>query len=275
MTSQPLASTAHAPHRWLPIPAAPRPISYPILLLRPPYEPRDLRTALPDFRAAEEVPGTVIGVQVHRPDPDVGALQTLIRDLSQRVASCPVVVLLQVPPEEGLLVTARLAPLWLRAVVPQGPLMRPILRDALTDLGTLPRNVIAWLRLRSVRLNPHVVDLLECFFTDAPEHPDLSRLLEAHRIPQSTARFRLRKKGLPTPSQWFQLARAIHAALRLQAEPDAPMAAVAQQMGFADHSALAHLLRRSLGVRAREIRGTLGWEWLLHHWLVSRGVRVR
>jgi AraC-like DNA-binding protein len=214
-------------------------------------------------------------MQIHRPNPDIGALQALIRDLSQQVPSCPVVVLLQVPPEEGLLVISRLAPLQLRAVVPHGPLMLPILRGALTDRATLPRSVIDWLRLRAIRLNPHVVDLLECFFTDAPEHADLSSLLEAHRIPQSTARFRLQKKSLPAPSQWFQLARALHAALRLQADPDASMAAVAQQMGFADHSALAHLLRRSLGVRARSIRGTLGWEWLLHRWLASRGLRIR
>jgi AraC-like DNA-binding protein len=214
-------------------------------------------------------------VQVHRPDPDIGALQTLIRGLSQRIPSCPVVVLLEVPSEDGLLVASRLAPLRLRAVVPHGPQMRPILRDALTDRTTLPANVIDWLRLHAIRLNPHLTDLLECFFAEAPEHADLSSLLAVHRIPQSTVRFRLRKKSLPAPGHWFQLARAIHAALRLQADPGVSIAAIAQQMGFTDHSALAHLLRRSLGVRSQEIRGTLGWEWLLHRWLMSRGVPIR
>jgi hypothetical protein len=222
-----------------------------------------------------DVSGTIVGVQVHRPEIDIAALQVLIREQSQRSPFCPVVVLLQLPPEEGLVVASRLAPLRLRAVVPQGPLMGSILRDALTDRATLPRDVIAWLRLRSVRLNSHVADLLERLFTDAPAHATVASLLQTHRIPESTARFRLRKKSLPPPSQWFQLARALHAALRLQAEPDASMVVVARQMNFADHSALAHLLRRSLGVRAREIRSTWGWEWLLHRWLVSRGVLMR
>jgi hypothetical protein len=47
------------------------------------------------------------------------------------------------------------------------------------------------------------------------------------------------------------------------------VATVARRLRFADHSALAHLLRRSLGVTSQEIRGTLGWEWLLDRWLRS------
>ena len=275
MTIQQLASPTPPAHRWRSASVPPRSASHPIFLLRPPYGPRDLRAALPDLKAAAEIPGTVVGVQVHRPEVDLGALEAVVRDLAQHIPSCPVVVILQVPPEEGLLVATRLAPLPLRAVVPRGPLMLPILRDALTDSAALPHRVVAWLRLRTVRLNPNLVELLEQLFTDAPEHADLTSLLDAHRVPQATARFRLRKKSLPPPSQWFQLARALHAALRLQAEPDASMTAVAQKLGFADHSALAHLLRRSLGVRASEVRGTLGWEWLLHRWFTSKRVLIR
>src|SRR5690606_16863514 len=84
-----------------------------------------------------------------------------------------------------------------------------------------------------------------------------------------------RKRGLPSPSRWFQVARALHAALRIQARPDASMTAIALEMGFADHSALAHLLRRCLGVQAGMIRGTLGWEWLLQRWCISQRILPR
>lgn len=275
MATQLTADNMLPTRRWRSAPVPPALAGYPIFLLRPPYEQRDLQAALPNLSAAATVPGSVVGIQVHRPKLDLGVLRALVRDLSQRTPSCPVVVLLQMPAEEGVLVAARLAPLRLRAVVPLGESMSPILREALTDPTTLARNVVEWLRLRSVRLNPHQADLLEKLFAAAPEHTDVTSLLDHFRISQSTARFRLRKRGLASPSRWFQVARALHAALRLQARPDASTAAVAHQFEFADHSALAHLLRRSLGVQAREIRGTWGWEWLLDRWFTSMKARAQ
>lgn len=143
------------------------------------------------------------------------------------------------------------------------------LREALTDPAALPQSVVDWLRLRSVRLSPNLADLIERLVAEAPKHPDAGRLLEACRIPQATARWRLRKRGLPAPSRWFQAARALHAALRLQARPEASTMEIARQIGFADHSALIHLFRRSFGMGATEIRCTLGWEWLLDRWFHS------
>ena len=153
--------------------------------------------------------------------------------------------------------------------------MQAVLRDSLTDPSTLAQGVVDWLQLRSIRLNPNQADLIQSIFAAAPRHDDLTSLLDRHGIPQSSARFRLKKRGLPSPTRWFQLARAIHAALRLQARPDQSVASVARQLGFADHSAFAHLLRRSLHVTANQIRGTLGWEWLLEHWLRSNRILVR
>jgi AraC-like DNA-binding protein len=186
-----------------------------------------------------------------------------------------VVVLLKMEPDDAVLTATRLAPLRLRAVVSLGPGMQAILRDVLTDPITLARDVVDWLQLRPIRLNPNQAHLLDRIFAAAPHHADLTTLLEHFRIPQSSARFRLRKRGLPSPNRWFQVARAIHAALRLQARPDQGVATIARQLGFADHSALAHLLRRSINVTANEVRGTLGWEWLLDRWLRSGQTLVR
>src|SRR5690606_41499352 len=61
--------------------------SYPIVLLRPPYEGRDLRSALPDLGTAAAQPGSVVGVQLSRSPVDPGALRALVIDLSKRARS--------------------------------------------------------------------------------------------------------------------------------------------------------------------------------------------
>lgn len=269
-----LAPRTAPTRRWSSDTLPPLRPSYPIVLLRPPYDERDLRSALPDLASAAAQPGCLVGVQISRPSVDPAALRALVTDLSKR-AACPVVLLLQMPPEDGVLVAARLAPMRFRAVAPLGSGMRGTLRDSLTDPSTLAQGVVDWLQLRSIRLNPNQADLIQTIFAAAPRHEDLTTLLDHHRIPQSSARFRLKKRGLPSPTRWFQLARAIHAALLLQARPDQSVASVARQLGFADHSALAHLLRRSLHVTATELRGTLGWEWLLERWLRSNRILAR
>ena len=185
--------------------------SYPIVLMRPPYDERDLRSALPDLATAAAQPGSLVGVQISRASVDPCALRALVIDLSKRV-TCPVVLLLQMSPEDGVLAAARLAPMRFRAVAPLGPGMQGILRDSLTDPSTLAQGVVDWLQLRSIRLNPNQADLIQTIFAAAPRHEDLTSLLGHHQIPHSSARFRLKKRGLPSPTRWFQLARALHAA---------------------------------------------------------------
>jgi AraC-like DNA-binding protein len=41
------------------------------------------------------------------------------------------------------------------------------------------------------------------------------------------------------------------------------------ELGYSDHSALSHQLRRLFGMSASQVRGLLGWEWLLDRWLAS------
>jgi AraC-like DNA-binding protein len=267
-------SLGRAARRWSsPSPSA-HPADHPVLLLRPPYRPEDVCATTPDLGNAS-TPGAILGVHVRRAAFDPHSLRALTRDLSARTSSCPVVLLLDLPPEQGLAAAARLAPFGFRAVVPHGRDMSAALREALTDPAALPQTVVKWLRLRSIRLNPNLADLIEHLLAAAPEHADATRLLDAHRIPQATARWRLRKRGLPPPSRWFQVGRALHAALRLQAQPEASTTDVARRLGFADHSALIHLFRRSFGVGAGEIRGTFGWEWLLARWLSSARAQQR
>ena len=85
---------------------------------------------------------------------------------------------------------------------------------------------------------------------------------------------RLHKRLLPTPSRWYQAARALHTVLRIQSEPRTSLLRIAHELGYADHSALSQLVYRSFRVRPGTIRGTLGWEWLMHRWLQDFAYRI-
>ena len=63
------------------------------------------------------------------------------------------------------------------------------------------------------------------------------------------------------------MAHATRAALRMQAEPAAPLLALAVECGYSDHSSLSRQCLRLFGVRPGRIRGMLGWEWLMDRWL--------
>ncbi len=221
------------------------------------------------------MPGNILGVRVSCPRTELATLRPLILDLSKRNPDCPVVVFLDMTPEEGVSTAGRLSSSRFRAVVPLGSQTYDILRDILTDRSVLARDVVDWLHLHSLRLNPNQADLLEKVFAAASLHRDVAGVLGHFRISQSSARFRLRKRGLPAPGRWLHVARALHAALHLQARPGVPVSVVAGELGFADHSALVHLFQRSFGVSVREIRNTLGWEWLLHRWLISSVTQLR
>lgn len=252
---------------------ADEPVALPALLLRPPYQRPEPLAAVRDVATLERTPGAVLAVAVCRPTTDPHAVEAAARELSWRVPWCPVVVLLRMPPEEALETAARLSPLPIRAVVPETASLAPLLRASLTDPSRLPEEVVAWLRRRAVPLNPNTAELIQSILALAPAHPSVASLLERCHIPTTTARFRLHKKSLPPPSRWFHAARALHAALYLQAHPDAPAQAAAYRLGLADHSALVHLLQRTFRTGVRQIRGTLGWEWLLHRWMTQPRTR--
>lgn len=239
----------------------------PVVVLRPGYERAGGPVLLTGRAPVAEPPGTILALRLDRPCVDPHAVEQLTQEISLRAPTCPVVVLLRMSPEDALLTAVRLASLRIRAVVPEVEPLRPLLVPLLTDPAALPRGAVAWLQDRGIRLSPNTAALVEGILAGAPAHATLGSLLDQLHVPISSARFRMRKKGLPAPGRWFQAGRALHAALLLQANPEASTATIAQRLGFADHSALAHLLRRTFRVRARMIRQTLGWEWLLHRWL--------
>src|SRR5690606_1163570 len=118
-----------------------------------------------------------------------------------------------------------------------------------------------------LRLSPTISHLIPQIFTDAPRYTEVGALLRSIGAAESSTRFRFRKKGLPAPSRWLQAARALHAAMRIQLEPEKSILAHACAMGYADHSALCHQMKRTFGTTPATVRATLGWEWLMERWV--------
>jgi AraC-like DNA-binding protein len=242
------------------------------VLLRPPYERMEHQTAWSALDARPTVPGLIVGVQLDRPLEDCAGLDDTIRRLRQRSPATPVVLFLHLRVEDSLFVTAHVARMGVRAVVCADQPLRDALRKPLTEGSALAEDVVSWLGLYGVKLSPLVSSLVLQIVALAPTHDHLTSLLAAAGVPETSARFRMHKKRLPAPSRWYQAARALHAALRIQAEPQTCLMRLAHTLGYADHSALSQLVHRSFGVRPGMIRGTLGWEWLLERW--TRAQRV-
>jgi hypothetical protein len=177
-----------------------------------------------------------------------------------------VVLLLHLGVEEGLYLTSHAARMGVRGVVPMGAPLRESLRRSLTAGRGLAEDVVEWLNLCGLRLSPLVSSLVLQIVSLAPRHDNLTGLLCEVGVPETSARFRMNKKRLPPPSRWYQAARALHASLRIQAEPDTCLLRLAHGLGYADHSALSQLVHRAFGVRPGAVRGTLGWEWLMERW---------
>ena len=158
----------------------------------------------------------------------------------------------------------------IRAVVFEGEPLRPALRRTLTDPTAFAEDLPAWLGLRAPGLPAPVVALVTELVLLSPRYGEVSALLGSLGHAERTVRTWFRRAGIPGPGKWLAVAHATRAALRMQAEPTAPLLALAVECGYSDHSSLSRQCLRLFGVRPGKIRGLLGWEWLVDRWLGRR-----
>jgi AraC-like DNA-binding protein len=138
------------------------------------------------------------------------------------------------------------------------------LRPALTDSSMVACLIAEWLASR-LRTLPHDIRA-ELAGRIADERSELTEGIA------SAWRVRLRRLRIPPPVQWTCLARAVHAARLIQAEPQRRIADVAFALGFEEASSLNALLARSFSLRPAELRGTLGISWLMDRWAMHNGL---
>jgi AraC-like DNA-binding protein len=240
--------------------------SHPTLLhLGPPYErPVPCRQERADI--LDLPPGSVLILDLSAEPGDWGALHETMRRIRSEAPLLPLALRIDTSRVNVLNAAIQIAQMPVRAVI-GGEGYGQALRRQLTRPADLPGDVVEWLSLRGIRFSPAVKHLLHGIFALAPHSPTVAPLLIRIGTSESSARFRLQKKCLPPPGRWLQVARALTAALHLQARPDRALLPLALSLGYADHSALSHLLGRAFGARPSEIRERLGWEWLLDRWL--------
>jgi AraC-like DNA-binding protein len=221
------------------------------------------------------VPGSVLALHITARTVDWPACSEAVRGLRRRLPSVPVVLSLGPDISDGLFLAGQAARSSIRAVVAGNAALGDALRKPLTDTASLGPDVVEWLSLFGLRLSPTLNHLICRIFTDAPRFTEVGALLQSIGAAESSTRFRFRKKGLPAPSRWLQAARGLHAALRIQLEPEKSILSHACAMGYADHSALCHQIKRIFGTTPAAVRETLGWEWLLERWVRAEVLEKR
>lgn len=247
---------------------------YPILHLRPPYTAGATSVMVREVDASKIVPGSVLALHLTSRNVDWNAFSATVRRLRSHMPAVPVVLSLGPDVSDGLYLAGQASRVAVRAVVAGSAPLGESLRRPLTSTDGLGADVVEWLGLFGIRTTPTIAHLIAQIFTDAPRYTEVGSLLRSIGAAESSTRFRFRKKGLPAPSRWLQAARALHAALLIQMEPSRSILAHACTLGYADHSALCHQMKRVFGTTPAAVRETLGWEWLMERW-VRKEVLVR
>jgi AraC-like DNA-binding protein len=204
-------------------------------------------------------------------DEAPGRLAEVVVAARNRFPTAPAI--LRVP--EVTVDTVRLAQravrLRVRAVVSASKPLGEVLRPVLTQPDDLGDDLAEWMALRGRPLPPMVADVVRHLVGQAHRFAQLTDLLARLGQPERTTRQRFQGSRLPPPSAWHQMARALHCAFRIQAQPDARLAMLALELGYSDPSGLTRHLTRTFGLTPRAVRGTLGWEWLVDRWLRRPG----
>lgn len=250
-------------------------LPFEVALLAPPYDHAQ-RTTPANLARGGFPAGSLLALNVHCPRRDWELLPVWLPRLRTAFPTLPVV--LTVDPQranEMLGLARRAGRLRVRAVLVRGGPIADTLRPILTEPEELAADVTEWMTLSGMRLSPALAHLIEQVFAHAEKVEDVAELLRRVGESETSVRFRLRKKRLPSPRRWLQAARALRIALRVQARPATSLMEIAFEMGYADHSAISQLVQRTFGLRPNKLRGTLGWEWLLHRWLTLEQTAAR
>lgn len=195
--------------------------------------------------------------------------------LRVRSASTPLVVLLPPASEirETLPLIHGIPALRPRAVLPGPSLGTP--RYVRHVLSSPPPSVAeaacGYLTTRGLLEDKHVEREVKRIFELAPEVSCISELARRMYTSRRTLGRHFARLDLPVASHWLQFARLFHVCIRLQAEQIAVFGA-AVRAGYPDGFTMSNQMKRLIGVRPSEVRGLLGWEWVIEAWLEREGI---
>lgn len=116
------------------------------------------------------------------------------------------------------------------------------------------------------------LDLDQWLGLAAPDWPHRARRRAVEEFALGFGSKRL--DGQRRPSRqglWVRVGRAMGAARVIQMNSGEPASKLAHEAGYADFRSMDRALLRLFGVYTRQIRSTVGWEWLLWRFLCLRG----
>jgi AraC-like DNA-binding protein len=207
-------------------------------------------------------------VRVQELTRDWPAIEAGVPKLRQRYPMAPVIIELASPiTPDAIHLARRAAFLHVRAVVLDSEPLAETLRRIMPHPVDLAAEILDWLPLRGAELPPACVPLIREILRRALAHGSIADLLRDLGESEDAVRKRLRGCALPAPAGWWALARALCAALRLQAVPRESLSDVALACGYSEHSTLSRQMIRLFDLRPSAVRELLGWEPLADRWL--------
>jgi AraC-like DNA-binding protein len=211
--------------------------------------------------------GTVVVLDLRAPDDASARLAEVVAAVRARFPTAPAILRVPSVTADTVRLAQRAVRLHVRAIVGADEPLGEVLRPVLTRPDDLGEDVAEWMALRGRPLPAGLGGLVCHLVREAHRFVLLADLLAPLGQSGRTTRQQFRGHRLPPPSAWHQMGRALHCALRIQAQPEARLALLALQLGYSDPSGLSRQLTRAFGVTPVAVRGTLGWEWLVDRWL--------
>lgn len=239
-----------------------------IVQANPPYDTLEPFVPIEGRFPASLPLGAILCVQVQDIEHAWSSLETEVPKLRATYPAAPLVLHLAHRAAAGAVDLARrTAALFVRAILVEDEPFAATLRPIMTHPVDLAGDILEWLPRRGVRVPPECVPFIRETVRCAPSSRSLVELLQELGESEHAVRKRLRARGLPAPSHWHALARAVCVALRLQDAPDRPLLDVALDAGYSEHSTLSRQMVRLFGLRPSVIRTLLGWEPLVDRWV--------
>ena len=195
--------------------------------------------------------------------------------LHDRPHGLPLLVLLPRPEEVGraLPLLAYIRSLQPRAVLPEEALGTPQRVKQL--LAAAPRSmaeaVTSYLTNRGMLRGRHVHSEVHRIVELSAEVQSISALARRMYTSRRTLGRHFAAEDLPVPSHWLQFARLLHACLQLQNDR-AAIFRIAHRLKYPDGFTMSNQMKRVIGIRPSEVRGLVGWEWIIESWLAREAV---
>jgi AraC-like DNA-binding protein len=243
---------------------------YPLITLcviSPPY-----RQMLPVSHRAikgvlSERLGSLICIDVQDSSLHWLVLRDCVHELRSLYPIAPLILCLPDPTDSAAVaLTSRAISLRIRAVLVEPHSIYDALRESMTDPTNLDDDVSEWaLRRIGGSSTPETAHLLRYLIAQAVKSKGATSEIQSS-FSIRRARRCLARDGLPPPSSWRRVGKALETALAVQAEPNISLLEIAYRLGYSDQSSLSHQFRRLFELSPSAVRGTLGWEWLLERW---------